>query len=146
MTSSVMTEGLITEAEDYPCSSSARRVLAIVSEDDLREVILAGIELMTNWEAIAARSASEGLSLAATAEPHAILLNQSDDGSEVTLLETLAASASLCQIPVILMVERVRVTDIYYYRQLGFAGIIAKPFDCVRLAEQIAAFLDWPLT
>ncbi len=119
------------------------RLLVIVPDDDLREVILTGLELTTDWWAIAAQSDEEGLKFAIALDPHAIILNQPPNGQEPSLAMTLATGAETQHIPLILMANRVRGADIQHYSRRGFAGLISKPFDCAQLSQTIAQLLNW---
>jgi len=124
---------------------SPRRLLAVVPEADLREVIVTGLAMTTDWEAIATGSEAEALQLGIERQPDAIILNHAGAMMEPPLLLQLAATPATRRIPAILIVERARLADVQHYQRLGCAGIIAKPFDCIQLSQQIAEFLNWPL-
>ena len=46
-------------------------------------------------------------------------------------------------IPVILLTAKVQTSDRARFAQLGVAGIIAKPFEPLKIADQIAELLKW---
>lgn len=121
------------------------RLLVVVPDADLREVIVTGLEMTTDWQAIAAGSATEALQRAVELQPHAIILNRAEVLRSLPLLPQWAVTPATRHIPTILIVERARLADVQHYQRLGCAGIIAKPFDCAQLSQQIAAFLNWPL-
>ncbi|MBD2578691.1 response regulator [Oscillatoria sp. FACHB-1406] len=118
--------------------------MLIDPEDDLREVIQTGLELTTNWKIVTAHSHALGANLAAIEQPNVILLNvERVDLEDSALLAQLKANPSTQNIPVILMADRVRLSDWWRLTQLGIAGAISKPFDCVNLGKQIAVLLKW---
>jgi CheY-like chemotaxis protein len=46
---------------------------------------------------------------------------------------------------VILLTAKVQANDQRRFAELGVAGVIAKPFDPMSLAGQVAQFLSWSL-
>jgi CheY-like chemotaxis protein len=48
-------------------------------------------------------------------------------------------------IPVILLTAKIQPADRARFSQLGIAGLIAKPFDPMTLADRIATSLGWDL-
>lgn len=127
-----------------PQKFNSKKILLIDLEDDLREVIQTGLELTTSWKILTARSHEIGANLAEVEQPHAILLNvERVDFARSALLNQLKANPIAREIPIILMADRVRLADWWQLTQLGFAGVIAKPFDCANLGRQIALFLKW---
>ncbi len=143
-----MTVSLLAATSTPACChpQPAPQILVVVPEPDVREIVLAGLEMTTDWQAIAASSEAEGLRIAIAAQPQAIALDQADGGMEPCLLAQLAAIPETRHIPVILMVERLRLADMQHYQALGLAGVIAKPFDAVQLSQQMSHFLGWPLS
>jgi CheY-like chemotaxis protein len=107
-----------------------KRILAIDDEDDIREVAQVCLETMVGWEVITASSGREGLTLAATVFPDAILLDvMMPDMDRPTTFQKLQAQAA----------EQKR------FAELGAKAVLIKPFDPVTLAQQIATALDWQI-
>jgi CheY-like chemotaxis protein len=46
-------------------------------------------------------------------------------------------------IPVIFLTAKVQVSDRERFTQLGVAGTIAKPFEPLKISDQIAEMLGW---
>jgi CheY-like chemotaxis protein len=125
---------------------TAKRVLVIDDEDVVQEVIQGCLEDVVGWETLLASSGSEGLRIAAAAQPDAILLDVSmPDMDGVETFQQLLGNAATCHIPVILLTAKIQPADQARFAQLGIVGVIAKPFDPMTLADQMAAELGWEL-
>ncbi len=123
---------------------TSRRVLVIDDDDEVREVARVSLEMMAGWQVFAAGSGSEGLALAAAERPEAILLDVlMPDMDGVATVERLRDAAATRDIPVILLTAVSQDDNWRRFQELGVAGVIAKPFDAIRLADQVAATLGW---
>ena len=122
-----------------------RRILIVDDEDDIREVAQMSLEMVAGWEVIPARSGDEGVRLAAAHRPDAILLDVMMPGMDgPATAERLRASAETAAIPVILLTAKVQPADRRRLESLGVAGVLAKPFDPMELANQVSSTLGWP--
>lgn len=124
-----------------PATNRKRHLLLIDGEEDRRHVTKAGLELMTDWQIWAASSYQEGFTFARSQFFHAILINL--DANPLEILRQLLSHPATQHIPIILTVDRLRCSDEEYFSQLGVAGSISQPYDCVNLGGQIANFLNW---
>ncbi|HLH23199.1 MAG TPA: response regulator [Chloroflexota bacterium] len=127
-----------------PTTMSARRALVIDDDEAVREVARASLELMAGWEVLAADSGSAGLALASAARPDVILVDvimPEMDG--VATVAALRATPATRDIPIILLTAVAQDDEPDRFRGLGVAGVIAKPFDALHLADAVAATLDW---
>jgi len=121
-----------------------KRILVIDDEINLCTVIQACLENLGGWETLTALSGKEGLAIAQTQQLDAILLDvMMPDIDGLTLFGQLQNDAATQAIPVILLTAKVQSTDIAQFAKLGVAGVIAKPFDPLTLAEQVASTLGW---
>lgn len=121
-----------------------KRILVIDDEINLCVVIQACLENLGGWETLTALSGKEGLAIAQTQQLDAILLDvMMPDMDGLTLFGELQNDAATQSIPVILLTAKVQSTDIAQFAKLGVAGVIAKPFDPLTLAEQVASTLGW---
>ncbi|AFZ18848.1 response regulator with CheY-like receiver, AAA-type ATPase, and DNA-binding domains [Allocoleopsis franciscana PCC 7113] len=121
-----------------------KRILVIDDEINLCTVIQACLENLGGWETLTALSGKEGLAIAQTQQLDAILLDvMMPDMDGLTLFEKLQNDSTTQAIPVILFTAKVQSTDIAQFAKLGVAGVIAKPFDPLTLAEQVASMLGW---
>jgi CheY-like chemotaxis protein len=122
-----------------------RRVLIVDDEDDIREVAQMSLEMVAGWEVIPARSGDEGVRLAAEERPDAILLDVMMPGMDgPATAERLRERPETAAIPVILLTAKVQPADRRRLESLGVAGVLAKPFDPMELANQVSAVLGWP--
>ena len=122
-----------------------KRILVIDDEDDIREVAQVSLETVPGWEVLTARSGREGLGMAAVEQPDAILLDvMMPDMDGPTTFQKLQSSPDISHIPVVLLTAKVQAADRRRFSTLGIKGLLAKPFDPLTLADQLAAIFGWP--
>ena len=122
----------------------SRRILIVDDEDDIREVAQMSLEMVAGWEVVPARSGDEGVRLAAEHRPDAILLDVMMPGMDgPATAERLRDRPETAAIPVILLTAKVQPADRRRLEALGVAGVLAKPFDPMELANQVSALLGW---
>ncbi len=120
----------------------SKSILIIDDEEDVKEIAQMGLEMAADWNVITASSGQEGLSLAETNQPEAILLDlmmPDWDGKET--LKQLKANQNTANIPVILMTAKTQSAIAPELTELDLAGIITKPFRPLQLPEQINQIL-----
>ncbi|UZQ53753.1 response regulator [Trichothermofontia sichuanensis B231] len=123
---------------------SNKHILIIDDEDDIREVAQVSLELMAGWQISTAASSAEGITQAKAQQPDAILLDvMLPDIDGPTTFRMLQNDPETRHIPVILLTAKVQATDQRQFADLGVAAVIAKPFDPVLLADQVARYLGW---
>lgn len=122
----------------------AKKVLIIDDDDDIREVAQVSLEAVGGWEVIAASSGLEGLSVARTDQPDAILLDvMMPDMDGAATFQLLHDDPGTRQIPVLLLTAKVQPADQRRFAQLDVRGVIAKPFDPMSLPDQVLQALGW---
>ncbi len=85
-----------------------RRVLLIDDEDDVRELAQISLEMVANWHVTTARSGAEGLVLAASNRPDAIVLDVLMPGMDGSVtFGHLQANPATRHIPVVLLTAKV---------------------------------------
>jgi CheY-like chemotaxis protein len=123
---------------------SIKRVLVVDDEKNLCLVIKACLENIGGWVVLTAHCGKEGLLLAQTERPNAILLDvMMPDMDGLKVFCQLQKNPQTQEIPIILLTAKVHVMDLKEFAQLGVAGVIAKPFDPLKLADQVTEFLGW---
>jgi two-component system alkaline phosphatase synthesis response regulator PhoP len=123
---------------------SDKRVLVIDDEDDLREIARDSLELLGDFQVSTSSSGIEGLADAKAQHPDAILLDMMMPGMDGSAtFQKLQDDATTQGIPVILLTAKVQSSDRLRFAEMGVAGVIAKPFDPISLASQVAQILDW---
>ena len=124
--------------------ASHKRILIIDDEDDIREVAALALETSGDFEVTTADGGWAGLTSALRIRPDLILLDvmmpELDGPSTYLQLQQSEATSS---IPVIFLTAKVQSADRRKLSDLGAIGIIAKPFDPMRLASEIVAIVGW---
>ena len=123
---------------------SAKRILIVDDEYDIRAVAALALKTVAGWEVLTAASGREGLDIAVTEQPDAILLDvMMPDMDGIATLQALQANPATKSIPVILMTAKAQAADQRRFAELGVAGIITKPFKAMQLSAQVIAALGW---
>ncbi|MDX2216115.1 MAG: response regulator [Oculatellaceae cyanobacterium bins.114] len=123
---------------------TAKRILVVDNEAYIREVAQICLETTAGWEVLTANSGKAGIAIAQADQPDAILLDvMMPDMDGLTTFQHLQDNAVTQTIPVILLTAKVQASDRQRYNELGVTGAIAKPFDPLRLAHQVATTLGW---
>jgi DNA-binding response OmpR family regulator len=122
---------------------TSKQILVIDDEDDIRQLIQTCLEIMGGWKVLTATSGNQGLFLAQSSQPDAILLDvMMPDMDGLTTFQKLQANQTTKHIPVILLTARGRTNNERLFSDLGVKGIISKPFNPQKLAVQVAAALS----
>lgn len=124
---------------------SNRRVLIVDDESDIREIAQLSMEI-GGWEVLLARDGAEAIATAiATASAHpldVILLDvmmPEVDGPET--LQRLRAQPKTRTVPVVFLTAKAQVSEQRHLYDLGACGVIAKPFDPMRLSDLVTEIL-----
>lgn len=126
---------------------STRRILVIDDENDIREIAKVSLQITKQWDVMTSASGQEGLAIASSYQPDAILLDvimPEMDG--LATLQRLKDNPATAQIPVILLTATLKLTTRNQYVQLGAKAVMFKPFDPGMLAKQIESALGWNVT
>jgi CheY-like chemotaxis protein len=119
----------------------SRRVLLVDDEDDIRAVAQLSLESVGGWEVVTAGSGADALRQAQGASFDAILLDVMMPGLDgPTTLERLRAAG--VDTPVVFLTAKVQPGDRRELETAGAAGILAKPFDPMRLADDLDRVLE----
>jgi CheY-like chemotaxis protein len=121
---------------------SHKRILVIDDEDDIRKLIQTCLEIMGGWQVITASSGNEGLSLAQVNRLDAILLDvMMPDLDGLSTFQKLQSNPITSNIPVILMTAKGRFIE-PKFTELGVKDVLNKPFNPLKIAEQVAVALS----
>lgn len=116
-----------------------KRILVIDDEADIREVAQASLEIMAGFEVLLASSSGEGLTIATTQRPDAILLDvMLPDMDGITVFQKLQENPLTRHIPVVFLTAKTRPIDQQQFNQLG-VNFITKSFKPRQLARQFLA-------
>jgi CheY-like chemotaxis protein len=123
---------------------TAKRILVIDDAEDIREVAQVSLEVVGGWEVLTASSGREGVAKALVEQPDAILLDvMMPDQDGPTTFQQLQANSATQHIPVILLTAKALASDRRMFADLGVVSVIAKPFEPMSLAAQVAKALGW---
>ncbi|MEC4814569.1 MAG: response regulator [Scytonema sp. PMC 1069.18] len=126
---------------------ATKRILVVDNEEYIQEVTKICLETVAGWEVLTAGSGKEGISKAETFQPDAILLDvMMPDMDGPTTYEKLQENPATKSIPVILLTAKIQASDRRRYAQMGIMAAIAKPFNPLELAGQVANALGWSLS
>jgi CheY-like chemotaxis protein len=119
-------------------------VLVVDDEDHIREVAAVSLELTAGWEIRQACSGTEGIEVANSWRPDAVLLDvMMPDMDGPAAFCQLKADERTANIPVVFLTAKVQTSDRHRYTCLGVKGVIAKPFDPLGLAGRVSEILGW---
>jgi CheY-like chemotaxis protein len=115
-----------------------KRVLVIDDDDDIRMLVRLSLQRVGGLEVIEASNGREGLDLARSEVPDAILLDvmmpEMDGPTTVLELRRIPETAA---IPVVLLTAKVQARDQERFAELPIQGTIPKPFDPLELPRQL---------
>lgn len=118
-----------------------KTILVIDDEPDMLTLARMGLELMDGWRVLTATNPTEGVRVAASARPDAILLDMTfPDTDGVEVLTRLRAQEESSGIPVLFVSGTLAGAAA---AELGVAGVVQKPFDVTRLGPYVASRLGW---
>jgi CheY-like chemotaxis protein len=124
---------------------SHKQILIIDDENDIREVAALALETAGDFDVITADGGRAGVAAARDRRPDLILLDvMMPELDGPSTFQELQQSEATRSIPVIFLTAKVQPADRRRLSDLGALGIIAKPFDPMRLADDVAAIVGWP--
>jgi CheY-like chemotaxis protein/HPt (histidine-containing phosphotransfer) domain-containing protein len=119
---------------------TAVRILHVDDEPDIRRIVELALAGDSAFVLRSCRSGEEAIGVAAEWRPHLILCDVMMpvlDGPAT--LARLRADARTAGIPLIFMTAREQ--DPEYFKSLGAAGVVAKPFGAKRLREALRSYI-----
>ncbi len=120
-------------------SGELQNILLVEDEADIQAVAKMALESIGGFSVEVANSGIEALEvLKGHNTPDLMLLDVMMPGMDgPTTFEEVRKIDHLKDIPIIFMTAKVMESDKEQYKSLGAAGVIAKPFDPMTLADQI---------
>ncbi len=121
-----------------------RHILVVDDDSSIREVAHLALELVGGWRVTTAGSGTEGWQRAVGDPPDAMLLDVMMPGMDgPSALRRLREDPMTREIPVIFLTAKLGGLDPQGPDVDKAVGVIAKPFDPMTLAEDVAALLGW---
>lgn len=121
-----------------------RRILVVDDDDDVRRLLIMSLSRVGGHEVRGAGSGAAGLAELAREVPDVVILD--------VMMPVLDGPATLAEIrddprflsvPVVFLTAGVVESDIERLKAMPVAGVLRKPFDPMRLPDELATLLGW---
>jgi two-component system OmpR family response regulator len=120
-------------------SYELKRVLCIDDDTDILEVVKICLETVGGFEVLTCSTGTEAVETIRNTMPDLVLLDVMMPGMDgPTIIKALQADVVLAPIPVVFMTARIQPREVDEYLSYGATAVIAKPFDPMLIAQQIA--------
>lgn len=114
------------------------RILYVEDEPDIQAVARVALQTVGGFQVKICSSGEEALREIAPFNPDLILLDVMMPGMDGPgTLAALRALPEFDSIPVAFMTAKVQPSEVEHYKSLGALDVIAKPFDPMKLADQV---------
>ena len=121
--------------------TALRSILFVDDDEDIRTIAHLSLTAVGGWQVRLATSGLQAIELAVQDPPDLVILDMMMPGMDgLATLQRLRGDARTSSIPVIFLTAKVQKTEVDRYRAVG-AGLIAKPFDPMRLPDEIRRIL-----
>jgi CheY-like chemotaxis protein len=115
-------------------------VLYVDDDPDICAVVKLTLSLMAGLKVETALSGDQGVAMAIALRPDLILMDVMMPGLDGPgALERMRQIPRIAEIPVIFMTAKVLPAELAHFRELGVIGVIGKPFDPAKLADDLSA-------
>ncbi len=116
------------------------RVLYVDDEPDIREIAALALALDGTLDVRTAGSGPEAVAVAREVAPDLVLLDVMMPGLDGPgTLARFKADPVLAAIPVVFVTAKTLPSELVRFRALGASDVISKPFDPMRLLDQVRA-------
>jgi CheY-like chemotaxis protein len=120
-----------------------RTVLYVDDEPDIREIVQIALSLTETLTVHTAKSGEQALALARELRPDLVLLDVMMPGLDGPgTLSRMRRDPITAPIPVIFMTAKAMPKEVALLKEMGAVGVIAKPFDPMRLSTQVASLWE----
>ena len=118
--------------------SELRRIMHVEDDPSIQTVARVALEAVGGFEVCTCSGGQEALDRFESFAPQLILLDvmmPTMDGPST--LRNLQQQFDLTKIPVVFMTAKLQTNEIESYKALGASDVVVKPFDPMKLSEQI---------
>jgi CheY-like chemotaxis protein len=123
--------------------SRLRTVLYVDDEPDIREIVQLALGLSDELAVHICESGEQALAIIPQVKPDLVMLDVMMPGMDgPTTMRKMRAAPGLAAIPVIFMTAKAMPQEIMRFHELGALGVIPKPFDPMRLTQQVFAMWE----
>jgi CheY-like chemotaxis protein len=118
--------------------SPLKKILIVEDDLDIQTVARIALETVGGFTVETCGSGKEAIEMAPRFKPDLILLDvMMPEMDGPTTLQHLRANPEISATPVAFCTAKAMPAELEHYRNLGSAGVIAKPFDPMALADQV---------
>jgi two-component system, OmpR family, response regulator len=118
-------------------------VLCVDDDPDICEVVRATLCLVAGLDVHTAGSGEQAIDLAYEHRPDLILMDVMMPGLDgPATLKRIRNSALINEIPLVFLTAKVLPAEIAHFLQLGAIGVIRKPFDPIKLGDELLALWE----
>jgi len=119
------------------------KVLVVDDDSSIRTIAEISLAQVGGFTVIMVGASSEVLAKAEAEMPDLILMDVKMPGLDgPTLISKLRENQKLSKIPVVLMSASVTDNERMSYTKLGATGVIAKPFDAMKLPQELQDIVE----
>jgi CheY-like chemotaxis protein len=124
-----------------------KRVLVVDDDPAIRKVAEISLMRVGKWEVLAADSGARALEVVSEYKPDVILLDVMMPGMDgAATFRKLQEQSGAEETPVIFLTAKVQKHEVQHYCELGAVGVITKPFDPLKLPDDIINILNGVIT
>jgi two-component system OmpR family response regulator len=118
--------------------SSLSSLLYVDDDADIREIVEMSLSLDGDVRVTTSAGGEQALASMRVEQPDLVVLDVMMPGMDgPTVLAHMRADPQLARIPVIFMTAKANAQEVSRFRQLSAIGVIAKPFDPMKLGSQV---------
>ena len=119
-----------------------RTVVVVDDEEDIREIAALSLSL-AGWDAVLVGRASDTVDVVARVRPDAVLLDvmMPEQDGPATLVQ-LRRDERTCRVPIVFLTAKGQGRARQELLDMGAAGVLLKPFDPMRLGDDLTALLE----
>ncbi|WZH51518.1 MAG: response regulator [Nocardioides alkalitolerans] len=119
--------------------------LVVDDDDDIRLLVELALTSFAGWQVVTATDGREAVAAAREHRPSVVLMDvMMPEMDGLAAAATLLADPETADIPIVLVTAKLTVPgEPAPWEHLAVAGVIAKPFDPVGLADEVRALVGW---
>lgn len=119
-------------------SDDCLNVLMVDDDANIRRIVAMSLKRLTKWQVRVVGDATEVFDAVSAERPDVILLDMMMPGMDgMAVLAEMKSRMGNNMPKVIVMTAKVQAHEVGSYDDAGIAGVISKPFDPMKLPEQI---------
>ncbi|WP_031387275.1 response regulator [Desulfonatronum thiodismutans] len=120
-----------------------QKILYVEDEPDIQAVAKIALEMVGGFTLKACSSGQEALDSVKDFHPDLILLDVMMPGMDgPTTMRKLRDQPGMAAVPMVFMTAKVQPQEVQEYLAQGAKGVIAKPFDPMKLSEEVRAIWE----